>query len=439
MPAMSNRYVTGANFAHGKLDAAGRARESMSDVITWTPCTAELGDLKPWERNPKTISKSHAKRLLANWQKLGQWQTIAIGPACEVYDGHQRLSVLLAAYGTKYEIKALQSDRPLTDDERGQIVFEGTVGSVGQIDWEQVSGFDASALAGWGLDADTLADWKRDTSALDNFIKSEQAEPVDAEPQVDRAAELNEKWQVVTGDLWQIGEHRLLCGDSTVRADVERVMGGEKADCVLTDPPYGMDLDTDWSSAKSNLDFVRDKHAASSGNKYERVIGDSIDFDPSHIFEFFSCDEIFLFGADYYADKLPDRNGGSWIIWDKRLDESADKMFGSCFETCWSKNKHKRDIARIKWAGIFGTEKEPDKKRLHPTQKPVALFAWFIEKYTDENNVVVDLYAGVGGNIVACQNLQRKCRAVEISNLYCSVILERMSVAFPGIEIKRLE
>jgi DNA modification methylase len=259
-------------------------------------------------------------------------------------------------------------------------------------------------------------------------------DPQDAEPQIDRAEELNKKWQVKTGDLWQIGEHRLLCGDSTKKEDVERVMGGEKADMVFTDPPYGMNLDADFS----------DMEGIGKGNKYQNVIGDSEDYDPDHIFRDFGyCKEIFLWGADYYAEKIPNRNEGSWFVWDKteggvRTNTAYDKMFGSNFELCWSKQKHKRALARVMWKGIFGLSKEPEHKRFHPTQKPIDLSNWFIEKFSKGNNIITDLFIGVGGVMVACQNLNRKCRGVEISPAYCAVILERMATAFPGIEIKRI-
>lgn len=103
--------------------------------------------------------------------------------------------------------------------------------------------------------------------------------------------------------------------------------------------------------------------------------------------------EIFLWGADYFAELLPNKNDGSWVVWDKRAngdndlekDLSSDKMYGSCFELCWSKNKHKRDIARIKWAGIFGMYGE-DKKRFHPTQKPQELVKWFLDRYSKEKH-----------------------------------------------------
>jgi DNA modification methylase len=257
----------------------------------------------------------------------------------------------------------------------------------------------------------------------------------DAEPQIDRAAELLEKWQVKTGDLWQIGEHRLLCGDSTDRAVVERVMGGEKAELVFTDPPYGMDLDADFSDMEGII---------GKGNKYEDVIGDNKDYDPAHIFrDFGECQEIFLWGADYYSERIPNRNAGSWFVWDKteggiRTNSAYDKMFGSNFELCWSKTRHKRNLARVLWKGIFGLSKEPDGKRFHPTQKPVLLATWFLEKFSQEGQIVVDLFIGVGSVMLACQNLGRKCRAIEISPAYCAVILERMTIAFPELEVKRI-
>ena len=91
------------------------------------------------------------------------------------------------------------------------------------------------------MDSDTLTNWQRDVTALGNLLASEEAESADAEPQIDRAAALQEKWQVKPGDLWRIGEHKLACGDCTDKAVVERVMGGEKASLVVTDPPYGVD------------------------------------------------------------------------------------------------------------------------------------------------------------------------------------------------------
>lgn len=223
------------------------------------------------------------------------------------------------------------------------------------------------------------------------------------------------------GDLWLLGRHRLLCGDSTVVTDVDRLMGGEKADMVFTDPPYGMDHDPAMSARlmpKGN--WINDaKH-------YDRVIGDDQSFDPGFLLTLFAyCDEIFLWGADYYAESIQGRNTGSWIAWDKREGLEDVDWSTSEFELCWSKQRHQRRIARFRWMGLAGTEQEFDKKRVHPTQKPVALVRWFIEQWGALDDVVVDLFGGSGSTLLACEQTNRACRMMELDAKYCDVIVRR--------------
>jgi len=224
-------------------------------MINWHNVTVKLKDLTPWEHNPKSISKAHAKRLLDYWQRVGQFQSIAIGPGGEVYDGHQRLSVLRAAYGDDYEIDARQSDIALTDEQRKELVIAAHVGTTGQFDWDALSGWDAGQLQEWGMDGETLASWRADATALTEMLEAAKEQPAeDPGAQVDKAEELREKWGVESGQLWQLGEHRIICGDCTDRAVVERVMGGEKADMVFTDPPYNV--------ASNSRNFAADKSTA---------------------------------------------------------------------------------------------------------------------------------------------------------------------------------
>lgn len=149
----------------------------MTEQITWTNDTAALGDLVPWERNPKRISRTHAARLLEYWQRIGQFQTIAIGPSGEVYDGHQRLSVLLAANGKGYRVDVRRSSRPLTDKEREELVIAAHVGTTGSFDWDALSGWDADELQGWGFDAELLADWNTGAAALATMLEAALLEP----------------------------------------------------------------------------------------------------------------------------------------------------------------------------------------------------------------------------------------------------------------------
>jgi DNA modification methylase len=251
----------------------------------------------------------------------------------------------------------------------------------------------------------------------------------DAEPQIDRAAELNEKWQVKTGDLWQIGEHRLLCGDSTKREDVERVMDGEKADVMFTDPPYNIGM-----------------KATSKEREIKEIENDKMDDE-----DFRSFLAAFLESSKNFVD------GDVYICCDWRKDH----IFKKCMSDVgwpvkcvivWDKEMRAQNLN--KWAfaheyilyyGYFGTPTldtnvwrfKREYSDVHLTPKPVELVEKAIS--SAESNIIYDGFCGSGTTMVACENLSRKCRAIEISPNYCSVILQRMTDAFPGIEIQRME
>jgi site-specific DNA-methyltransferase (adenine-specific) len=198
-------------------------------------------------------------------------------------------------------------------------------------------------------------------------------------------------------------------------------MQGELAGAVVTDPPYGMNLDTKMSSRAGHKDEweYTPKH-------YDKVIGDDTDYDPAPIFENWgSCAEIFLWGADYYAESIPARKQGSWLVWDKREGIEDIKFSLSSFELCWSKARHSREIIRQRWMGLMGTESQDVRSRVHPTQKPIEVFDWIISKYSSNGAIIVDPYLGSGTTLIACERLGRKCRAVEISPAYVAVAIQR--------------
>jgi len=253
----------------------------------------------------------------------------------------------------------------------------------------------------------------------DSFLPDEEPTQGNIEDDLIPDTEDNE-FGVQLGDVWKLGEHRLMCGDSTKKENVELLMNGEKADMVFTDPPYGMNLNTSYSdkvNPKGNWEH--------KPKNYGKIIGDNNDFCAKFILDNFSnTKEIFLFGGDYYSHTLPS-NSGSWIVWDKTTNESLDKTIGSCFELCWSKQKHKRKIARIKWRGIYGTEKEDIRTRVHPAQKPVLLIEWFFESWGKDKTNIVDLFLGSGSTLIACEKTNRKCYGMELDPHYCSVIIKR--------------
>ena len=218
------------------------------------------------------------------------------------------------------------------------------------------------------------------------------------------------------GDLWELGRHRLLCGDSFDTTQIDKLMDGSKADMVFTDPPYGMNLDTDYSKMGSN-------------KSYEKVIGDNVQFNASLLVDYFSYSkEIFLWGADYYVETLGRKypNLGSWIIWDKYSDDRIgllDGKFGSAFETCWSKQVHRRELARVLVTTNYTAR--GDEVRVHPTQKPVDLALWFFTRFGKDATIIADLFGGSGSTLIAAEQSDKSAYLMEFDPKYCDVIIKR--------------
>lgn len=330
--------------------------------------------------------------------------------------GHGRL---LAAKKLGYEkLPVIYQDFDSMEQEYAAGVSDNSIASWAELD---LSGINTDIVdLGPDFDIDLLG------------IKDFEIEPADkyGDKDADHTPEVRST-DIKLGDLFRLGVHRLLCGDATIPEQVERLMNGEKADMVYTDPPYGMNLDTDYSSM------------GKKSHSFKKIENDHKPFDPSHIFELFGyVDEMFLFGADYYCERIPNKNDGSWIVWDKRESSrsdvlrlevvSMDRMFGSCFELVWSKTRHKRDIARIFWCAGLGEGKDEERNksnsspiRFHPTQKPIELHKWFFERWAKDKTNIVDLYLGSGSTLLACEKTNRRCFGMEIDPQYCQVIIDR--------------
>jgi DNA modification methylase len=214
------------------------------------------------------------------------------------------------------------------------------------------------------------------------------------------------------GDLWTLGQHRLLCGDCANTEHMAALLGGEKPDAVVSDPPYGMSYGGTAGTAQNGMD-----------NSARRVVkpvhGDDQHFDPTAVLSATSGD-VLLWGGDWFYDRLPP--GGSWIIWDKRASEAADAIPGAPFEVCWSRRRQARSIVRVPWGGWNNREKG-DMERWHPTQKPVAVMAASVS--AAKGNSILDPFAGSGTTLIACEQSSRRCLAMEIDPAYCDVIVQR--------------
>ena len=374
--------------------------------------TISLDKIKPYERNPRNNNKA-VDAVMESIKQCTYVAPIIIDENNVILAGHTRYKALKKLGKTEAEVIVKSG---LSDEQKRKYrLLDNKTNELADWDFEML----ADELEGLDF-GDLDLDWGIELEGP----KEVQEDDYDIVPPEEPKAKM--------GDIYQLGRHRLMCGDSTDKETVELLMDGKKADMVFTDPPYGMNLDTDYSGMKNNLDFAKSKNFT-GGKKYEQ--GKVDDFNPQMIDAVLSIDakEMFLWGADYFAELLPFKNDGSWIVWDKRAngnddieeDYSSDKMYGSCFELCWSKNKHKRDIARVKWAGVFGTEQEFDHKRYHPTQKPTKLAEWFLKRYSKDGHIVIDLFGGSGSTLIACEQLDRTCYMMELDPKYVDVIIDR--------------
>jgi len=194
-------------------------------------------------------------------------------------------------------------------------------------------------------------------------------------------------------------------------------MNGQKADMVFTDPPYGIDWNTDYTRFKGGL--------IPSENKYSKIQNDEKDFDPSFFLAMY--DKCLFFGANCFSNKLPK---GNWIIWDKRFENN--NAFLADAEVAWYNGSGAVYIIKETHQGFVSS----DKKRFHPTQKPVKLIEQIFEKI-NAPLLLFDPFLGSGSTMVAAHQLKRKCYGMELDPKYCQVIVDRMLKLDPSLTIKR--
>tara|TARA_R110000803_G_scaffold169482_1_gene232493 strand:- start:214 stop:1308 length:1095 start_codon:yes stop_codon:yes gene_type:complete len=356
----------------------------------------KITELIAAEYNPRKINKVQEQDLKDSLTRFGLVDPIIInineGRKNIVIGGHQRLRVWSALGNT--EIDCNELDLTLDKERELNIRLNKNGGSFDDDLVKQY--FDYEELTDWGFTPDELFDQEEKTA--DGLIDDDEI-PEAKESKVKR------------GDIWKLGKHRIMCGDSTSSDDVAKLMNGEKADMVFTDPPYGMN-----AVSKSGVLSARYKNDI-LGDDNTDVAKDSF----SLIHSLYDCKQIW-WGANYYSEFLPSAEG--WIVWDKN-NGGSDQT--DC-ELAWT---NFRSVCRL-------YKKASEKRnRVHPTQKPVELFLWSVEKFKVEFNIVLDVFLGSGSTLIAAEKLNRKCYGMELDQKYCDVIIERWE-QFTGLKAEKL-
>lgn len=384
----------------------------MSDQIIWTNDTRKLSDLVPWDKNPREISDDEAKQLQASIRKFGQVKAYAISPDNEIYDGHQRQHVMfmMQEYGADCLVDVRVSNRKLTEDERKELVIR-LHDNVGHWELDSIwSMYDYSQLQDWGFDNELLK--KYDFKELDKK---------DPGPQGDDAAEdLQQKWGVESGQMWELGVHRIICGDCTDPDVLSRLMGDDKVNLMWTDPPYhvgkvfegGFDEGKIW-----DYEFQEKWQAVCT-----QYIGDG-------------SQQYICFAQAQLQHAITDYQPRRVLIWCKPFALMRSNSWDWAYELiAWkfegdqpvyfrkpdgTKSYDWQEIASV----IHGHE-----GKYHITQKPIALPALHIQASCPPGGWVLDPFLGSGTTLIACDQLGMVCRGVEMEPQYIGAVLERWSL-----------
>jgi DNA modification methylase len=329
-----------------------------------------------------------------------------------VLGGNMRLKACKEA-GLK-EVFIVKADN-LTEQQKDEFIVKDNVG-FGEWDWDMLANeWDTEKIQDWGLDLPVDLSVTELEAEEDDFSVPEGGIETD----------------IVLGDLFEIGEHRLLCGDSTDSDQVAKLMNGDKADMVFTDPPYGMSY--------KGTTFGKEGLENDGDDEWENVLQGAFQnmilfsknavlalcFSPSRLDRFFKCTEGINFKRILTIYK-PNRMGFPWQSW--ILTSEIIALFENG-KPEYIKENYKHDVY------TFDYSERPDKEVNHPTVKPLSIVSDITSK--TKGNSVLDLFLGSGTTMVAAHQLNRKCYGMELDPKYCQVIIDRMKKLDPSLVIKR--
>jgi site-specific DNA-methyltransferase (adenine-specific) len=381
----------------------------------------KLSEVKNNPNNPRTLKDDKFHKLVKSikeFQEMLEIRPIVVNDDMIVLGGNMRLKACKEA-GLK-EVHIIKASN-LTEEQQKQFIIKDNVG-FGEWDWDMLANeWDVEELSDWGLD-------------VPNYETEEIVEAEDDNFELPDESKI--KTDIVSGDIFEIGVHKLICGDSTQIETFEKLFGEELADMVVTDPPYNV--------------------------AYEGKTKDALTIENDNM----SNNDFYQFLYDFYtALGAYTKKGGAWYVWHADSEganfRQAMKDAGLLVKQCliWVKNcmvmgrqdyqwKHEpclygwKEGASHNW---YSDRKQttvlefnkPSRNAEHPTMKPIELFAYQIENSSKQGDIVADAFGGSGTTMVACEQLKRKARIVEFDPKYCQVIIDRMIKLNPDIEIKR--
>jgi DNA modification methylase len=380
----------------------------------------KITEVKSNPNNPRLIKDDKFEKLVKSikeFPKMLEIRPIVVNADMIVLGGNMRLKACREA-GLK-EVTIIFAD-DLTEDEQKQFIIKDNVG-FGEWDWEQLANdWDEVQLQEWGLDIPDFGVTEIPAAEEDDYEMPDELQT-----------------DIVLGDLFEIGEHRLLCGDSTDSDAVAKLMNGEKADMVLTDPPYNVNYGGNNNPAWKQGDrSIKNDHM--DGDSFRDFIQAVV----SNIKLF--CDGVVYCFGDQGVDgrimfSVLDQNlhNSGTIIWLKDRLVLGRSKYHNKYEPCWfGWNKSGDTFTDDRSLTNVFECKRPSKSDLHPTMKPIELLEMPLN-HNPKAKSVLDLFLGSGSTMVASHQLKRKCYGMELDPKYCQVIVDRMRKLDPALVIKK--
>jgi DNA modification methylase len=363
--------------------------------------------LIPYAKNARTHSDEQVAQIAGSIKEFGFNNPVLVDKDNSVIAGHGRL--MAARKLGMDKVPVVQLGHMTEAQRKAYVLADNRIAlnsgwDTGMLSLELQDLKDDIDLSLLGFDPDEL------DALLNPIEETEGLTDEDAVPDVP------DEPKTKLGDIYILGNHRLMCGDSTSIDAVEALMDGQKADMVFTDPPYGV-------SYQSNM--------RTQSEKFDVIKNDDVILDVVPIIEIFSKGWVFIWTTWKVLDKWLENTKGlgfpsNMVVWFKGGGFIGDlnKTFGTDYEMAlvWHRGA---ELCGKRIGSVWKVGKDGASDYVHPTQKPVALAEEALDKTTKPNNVVMDLFGGSGSTLIAAEKLGRKARLMELDPKYCDVIVQR--------------
>ncbi len=426
----------------------------MTQTIVWTEKMVMTADLVPASYNPRKISAKEREELTKSIQHFGRVEPVIVNTGARkncVIGGHQRIKIY-ADLGIT-EIEAKVPSRELTEDEEKELNLRLNKNQ-GSWDEELLKLMDLNMLLDVGFGDEELQGIFDDVDVTDDDFDLDKAIKETVTP------------KVKLGEIWQLGDHRLLVGSSTDKDAVARLMNTDTSDIIYCDPPYNIGLD--YSKGVGNSEKYGGSYSAKDDSKntkdYATFMRESLtvamSFAKKHAHVFYWCDSINigLIQNLYQENKIKSKRVCMWI---KNNQNPTPKVaFNKVYEPCVygtigtpylnkgfqnanevlnqevsSGNQLHDEI--LEMIDLWIVKRDSTKEYLHPTQKPVSLNEKPFKRCSAPGHIIFSGFAGSGSDLIACEQLHRKWRGVELDPIFATIIIDRWE-KFTNLKAKRI-